>query len=95
MSPPYSAVTVPVSLPREVYRILWICPLLHQSTELQECMKMQIFWEFTSGVVSAFSAYWLDSGYMYGVSPQLLLVALGMRTLFLGPLYLADFNSSA
>ena len=27
--------------------------------------KCGIFWEFTSGAVSAFSACWLDSGYMY------------------------------
>ena len=28
----------------------------------------RIFWEMTSRVISAFSAYLLDSGYMYGVS---------------------------
>ena len=49
--------------------------------------KCGFFWEFTFGVVSAFSTYWLDSGYMYGVSPRVLLFALGTRTLFLvGPL---------
>ena len=31
-------------------------------------LKMWIFWEMTSQVISAFSAYLLDSGYMYGVS---------------------------
>ena len=29
---------------------------------------MLIFWEMTSRIISAFSAYLLDSGYMYGVS---------------------------
>ena len=29
---------------------------------------MRIFWVMTSQVISAFSAYWLGSGYMYGVS---------------------------
>ena len=28
----------------------------------------RIFWEMTSRVISTFSAYLLDSGYMYGVS---------------------------
>ena len=31
-------------------------------------LKRRIFWEMTSRVISAFSAYLVDSGYMYGVS---------------------------
>ena len=54
---------------------------MRQSTELSvmaatrsvlyvalERLKMRIFWELTSRVISAFSAYLLDSEYMYGVS---------------------------
>ena len=39
-----------------------------------ECTKMRIFWEFTSRVVSVFSAYLLDSGHMYGVSLRVLVL---------------------
>ena len=118
--PSYSAVTGSVSLPREVYRKLWIywemtsgifsitgmlrsTVVARQSTEplwpsypagtclvlyAEECTKVRIFCEFTSRVVSACSAYWLDSGYMYGVSLRVLRshLALGTRTLFLQPL---------
>ena len=35
---------------------------------LGSARKCGFIWEFTSGAVSAFSAYWLDSGYMYDVS---------------------------
>ena len=56
--------------------------------------KMRIFWEMASRFISAFSTYLLDNGYMYGVSLQ-----VSVRTwhadIFLGPLYLADFCSSA
>ena len=34
----------------------------------EDCVKMRIFWVMTSRVISAFNAYWLGSGYMYGVS---------------------------
>ena len=36
---------------------------------------MQIFWEMSSRVISAISAYLLDSGYMCGVSVRVLGVA--------------------
>ena len=51
----------------------------------EECTKIWIFWEFTSGVVSAFSACWLDSGYIYGVSLRVLRSYLARGHYFLAP----------
>ena len=45
------------------------CSVLYVALER---LKMQIFWEMTSRVISAFSAYLLDSGYVYGVSLRVL-----------------------
>ena len=41
------------------------CSVLYVALER---LKMRIFWELTSQVISAFSAFLLDGGYMYGVS---------------------------
>ena len=42
------------------------CLVLYVAEELRKCG----FSGRISGIISAFSAYWLDSGYIYGVSPR-------------------------
>ena len=51
--------------------------LVRRCMLLRSARKCGFFWEFTSGIVSACSAYWFDSGYMYDDSPRILLFALG------------------
>ena len=110
LSPSYSAVTCSVSWPWKVFRKLWIywemtsgifrfpgmlrstvLTLLRQSTELA-CMLLRS--ARTCGF-SKFSAYWLDSGHIYGVSLRVC-SHMARRHYFYSPLYLASscFDSS-
>ena len=73
----FAAVHEAFAAPRTCQSLVRRCMLL---TSARKC---GFFWEFTSGVVSACSACWLDSGYMYDVSSRVFLFALGTRTLFL------------
>ena len=57
------------------------CSVLYVALERA---MMRIFWEMTSRVISAFSAYWLDSGYMYGVSSPVLGISHFLRAGVLG-----------
>ena len=94
-SPSYSAVTGSVRI--FVLSVCFVRQWLHALASVygavtcsslyvaEECRNAGFFWEFTSGVVSAFSAYWLDE----------FLFALGSRTLFLRPSYLASTYSSS
>ena len=63
----YARSTVDFSFMRQSTEpsLMATCSVLYVALE---SLKMRIFWELTFRVISAFSAYLLDSGYMYGVS---------------------------